>query len=138
MFLLSSRSATVLVIFVIAVIAFCLASVFGAMTGTISILPNENESNGGVLDNLSAITDGTGDSGVRYGNANYDRSSSSNSEVETTQDSSSQSAASTDSSSNVEHTTDNAGQSSDSKDTNPDSNPNSGSNSNPNVVTTTG
>ena len=106
MFLLSSRSATVLVIFVIAVIAFCLASVFGAMTGTISILP-ESDSTGGILDNLSAITDGTGDSGVRYGNENYDSGSSSGSNVETTTDSSSSS-----SSGSVEITTDNSGQSS--------------------------
>ena len=109
--MMTSRSATVLVIFVIAVIAFCLASVFGAMTGTISILPNDSES-GGILDNLSAITDGTGDSGVRYGNANYDSSSSSDSNVETTQDSSSQSGSSSSSTNNVEHITDNSGQSS--------------------------
>ena len=53
---MSSRSATVLVIFIVAVLAFCLASVFAAMTGPISILPNQSQS-GGVLDNLSAITD---------------------------------------------------------------------------------
>lgn len=110
MFLLSSRSATVLVIFVIAVIAFCLASVFGAMTGTISILPNESDSSGGILNNLSAISDGTGDTGVRYDNANYDSSSSSSSNVETTQDSSSQSGSSSSSSSNTGHANDNAGQ----------------------------
>ncbi len=83
---MASRSATVLVIFVIAVIAFCLASVFGAMTGTISILPNESEYSGGILDNLSAITDGTGDSGVSYGNEHSDYSGSSESNVETTVD----------------------------------------------------
>ena len=144
---MTSRSATVLVIFVIAVIAFCLASVFGAMTGTISILPNESESNGGILDNLSAITDGTGDSGVRYGSDDSDHSSSSSSNVETTQDSSSQSGSSSSSgSSNVEHTTDKPTASSDTKDTTPSSssNPSSGSSSssssssNPNVETTTG
>ena len=56
MLIVSSRSATVLVIFIVAVLAFCLASVFAAMTGPISILPNQSQS-GGVLDNLSAITD---------------------------------------------------------------------------------
>ena len=124
---MSSRSATVLVIFVIAVIAFCLASVFGAMTGTISILPNGSESTGGILDNLSAITDGTGDSGVHYGNDNKDYSSSSGSNVETTQDSSSQSS----SSSNVEHTVDSSAQSSAPSNDKPPQD-------NPNVVTTTG
>ena len=102
---MASRSATVLVIFVIAVIAFCLASVFGAMTGTISILPNESNT-GGVLDNLSAITDGTGDTGISYGNEHSDYSSSSGSDVETTTDSSSSSS----DSGQVETTTDNPSQ----------------------------
>ena len=51
---MASRSATVLVIFIVAVMAFCFAGVFAAMTGPINIFPNET---GGVLDNLSAITD---------------------------------------------------------------------------------
>ena len=38
---MASRSATVLVVFIVAVLAFCLASVFASMTGPISILPNE-------------------------------------------------------------------------------------------------
>ena len=81
---MSSRSATVLVIFVVAIFAFCLASVFGSMTGVISILPNGTDDGPSVLDNLSAITDGTGDSGRSYG---YDDShSSSGSDVETTED----------------------------------------------------
>ena len=93
MFIMTSRSATVLVIFVIAVIAFCLASVFGAMTGPISIFPNETEG-GSILDNLSAITDGSGDTGNSYGydDSNYYSSSSSDSgssNVETTTDDSS-------------------------------------------------
>ena len=50
---LSSRSAKVLVIFVVAIIAFCLACVCASMTGPISILPNE--SSGGILDNLSEL-----------------------------------------------------------------------------------
>lgn len=93
---MASRSATVLVIFVIAVIAFCLASVFGAMTGPISIFPNETEG-GSILDNLSALTDGHGDTGNSYGNDNYNDYSSSSSDS---------------SSSNVETTTDHSGGSS--------------------------
>lgn len=98
MIILSSRSATVLVIFIVACIAFCLASVFGAMTGPISILPDENDS-GGILDNLSAITDSdnnyeTYGSEENYDYSNdynsYDSSQSSDSDVETTTDDSSQ------------------------------------------------
>lgn len=40
---MSSKSATLLVVFVIAVGAFCIASVFAAMTGEINILPNETD-----------------------------------------------------------------------------------------------
>ena len=78
---MASRSATVLVIFVIAVIAFCLASVCASMTGTISILPNGTGNGPTILDNLSAITDGTGDTGVSYGNEHKDYSGSSSSNV---------------------------------------------------------
>lgn len=85
---MASRSATVLVIFVIAVIAFCLASVCASMTGTISILPNGTGNGPTILDNLSAITDGTGDTGVSYGNEHKDYSGSSSSNVETTVDNS--------------------------------------------------
>ena len=88
---MASRSATVLVIFVIAVIAFCLASVCASMTGTISILPNGTGNGPTILDNLSAITDGTGDTGVSYGNEHKDYSGSSSSNVETTVDNSAQS-----------------------------------------------
>lgn len=63
---MSSRSATVLVIFIVAIIAFCLACVFASITGPISILPNESDS-GSILDDLSAITNDTGDSGESYG-----------------------------------------------------------------------
>ena len=86
---MASRSATVLVISLIAMVAFCLASVFGAMTGPISILPNGTDSNGSILDNLSAITDGTGDTGNSYGyeeSNDYSSSSSESSNVETTTD----------------------------------------------------
>jgi len=113
---MSSRSATVLVIFVVACVAFCLASVFGAMTGPISILPNESN-NGSVLDNLSAITD----SDDNYDTYGYDQSSQSNDysssssqssepTVETTTDQSSSSSSSTtrESSTDVETTIDNS------------------------------
>jgi hypothetical protein len=101
-FKLSSRSATVLVIFSVAVIAFCLATVFAAMTGPISILPNESDS-GGILDNLSAITDSDNSNSYHqsYSEDSYDYSSghsdshSDDSQVETT----------TDNSKNVETTT---------------------------------
>ena len=76
---MTSRSATVLVIFVIAIFAFCFASVFAAMTGPISILPNETDS-GGILDNLSAITDDTDNSDNSYGYQSYDYSSYSSSD----------------------------------------------------------
>lgn len=91
MFILSSRSATVLVIFIVACIAFCLASVFGAMTGPISILPNDTD--GGILDNLSVITD-SNDHSNSYGQSDSnsysssDSSQSSDSQVETTVDTS--------------------------------------------------
>lgn len=95
MFKLSSRSATVLVIFIVACIAFCLATVFAAMTGPISILPNESDS-GSVLDNLSAITDSDSYNYQSYGydDSKTDSSSSDDSQsnepnVETTTDDSS-------------------------------------------------
>ncbi|MBQ2652746.1 MAG: hypothetical protein IJF83_04255 [Methanobrevibacter sp.] len=78
---MSSRSATVLVIFIVACIAFCLASVFAAMTGPISILPNESDS-GGILDNLSAITDSDNNNYPSYG---YDDSQSSSSSSDDSQ-----------------------------------------------------
>ena len=95
MFKLSSRSATVLVIFSVAVIAFCLATVFAAMTGPISILPNESDS-GGIVDNLSAITDSDNSNSYHqsYSEDSYDYSSghsdshSDDSQVETTTDNS--------------------------------------------------
>ena len=94
---LSSRSATVLVIFIVACVAFCLASVFASMTGPISILPNESES-GGILDNLSVIENADTGDYQSYGyddsndySSNYDDSQSSESQVETTTDDSSSS-----------------------------------------------
>ena len=89
---MSSRSATVLVIFSVAVIAFCLASVFASMTGPISILPNESES-GGILDNLSVLTDSEDNNYQSYGyddsqesSSSSDSSQSSEQQIETTTD----------------------------------------------------
>ena len=113
---MTSRSATVLVIFIVAILAFCLASVFASMTGPISILPNESES-GGIFDNLSAITDNDVSSDRSYGYQDYDdysysddSSSSKSSSVETTTDDSSSSSSSA--SSDVETTTDDSSSSS--------------------------
>ena len=125
MFILASRSATVLVIFIIAIIAFCLATVFASMTGPISILPAKNES-GGVLDNLSVITDTKdgGYSGQSYGYKDKDytnkqpSSQSSKSNVETTTDTSN--SKDTSQSSNPSKDTDKS--SSQSKSTKPSSN----------------
>lgn len=91
---MSSRSATLLVIFTVAIVAFCLASVFASMTGPISILPNKtNDST--ILDNVSSFVE-NGNSGESYGYKSYDNhedhssSSSGNShDVETTTDHSS-------------------------------------------------
>lgn len=133
---MSSRTATVLVIFIVAIVAFCLASVFAAMTGPISILPNETES-GGVLDNLSAITDNSDDNNEVYGYQDYndysssDDSSSDDSQVETTTDTStsSSSSGSQSSTSTVETTTD-------SSSSNPGSDSSSTQDSGSNVETT--
>ena len=113
---MSSRSATLLVIFTVAIVAFCLASVFASMTGPISILPNKtNDST--ILDNVSSFVE-NGNSGESYGYKSYDnledhsRSSSGKShDVETTTDhssssSSDSSSSSSSSGSNVETTTD--------------------------------
>ena len=119
--ILSSRSATVLVIFVVACLAFCFASVFASMTGPISILPNESNS-GGVLDNLSALTDsdnnyqsyGSPDTSNDYSH-NYDSSEShsDDSQVETTTDDSHNNEKTDDS--KVETTTDDSSSSSNSR-----------------------
>ena len=126
---MASRSATVLVIFVIAVIAFCLASVCASMTGTISILPNGTGNGPTILDNLSAITDGTGDTGVSYGNEHKDYSGSSSSNVETTVDNSAHSS----DTSGADQSQDGS-QQSDSQDKGKDS----GGNTQPQVETTVG
>ena len=61
---LSSKPATLLVVFVISV-AFCIASVFGAMTGEINILPNETDllnSSDNITDNASVSDSSSYDS----------------------------------------------------------------------------
>ena len=112
MLILASRSATVLVIFIIAILAFCLASVFAAMTGPISILPQDSNS-GGILDNLSAITDDTSNDNSYgyqdyndYSSYDYSDSGSDDSNVETTTDDSSGGSDSDSGSSDIETTTD--------------------------------
>ena len=117
MFKLSSRSATVLVIFIVACVAFCLASVFASMTGPISILPNESSS-GGILDNLSAITDSDSSNYQSYGyddsqsgSSSSDDSQSNEPKIETTTDDSSDSGnnnPSQEEGSNIENTVDNS------------------------------
>ena len=137
---LASRSATVLVIFIVAILAFCLASVFASMTGPISILPNESES-GGIFDNLSAITDNDVSSDS-YGYNDYDdysysdgsSSSSSSSKVETTTDDSSSSSSD---SSNVDTTTDDSSSSSGGSSSSGDSSSGSSSSSGGGSVETT-
>lgn len=89
---MASRSATVLVISIIAIIAFCLASVFGAMTGPISIFPNETDTNGTFLDNLTSLHSSDDDGSYSQDYSGYSGSSdSSYSDVETTTDDSSSS-----------------------------------------------
>ena len=78
MIILASRSATVLVIFTVAVLAFCFATVFASMTGPLNLFNYTGES---VLDNLSAITDNNNsgyDSGSSQGYYSEDYSSSDN------------------------------------------------------------
>ena len=54
MLFLASRSANVLVIFIVAIFAFCFASVFASMTGPIAVLPENNDSDV-MLDNISLV-----------------------------------------------------------------------------------
>ena len=130
---MSSRSATVLVIFVVACVAFCLASVFGAMTGPISILPNESN-NGSVLDNLSAITD----SDDNYDTYGYDQSSQSNDYSSSSSQSSEPTVETTtdQSSSSSSHTTTETSTETHTSDSSSDQSGSSSSSSKSNVVTT--
>ena len=54
MLFLASRSANVLVIFIVAIFAFCFASVFASMTGPIAVLPENNDSEM-MLDNITIV-----------------------------------------------------------------------------------
>lgn len=149
MLILSSKSATVMVIFIVAMVAFCLASVFGAMTGPISILPNKT--NEGVLDNLSSFVE-NGHSGQSYGSNSYNdhggRSSSSydnSHSVETTtdsgsssQDSGGSSSSSSGSSSSSSGSSSSGSSSSGGSSSSPSSGGSSSSSGSPNVETTTG
>ena len=87
---MSSKSATFLVIFIVAIIAFCLASVFAAMTGPISILPFENNSDNTSDDVSTVSVDSGSDNDYYYQDYDYSESQSSSPYVETTTDSSSQ------------------------------------------------
>lgn len=89
---MASRSAMVLVILVVAVIAFCFAGVFAAMTGTYHLnldFGNNTTENSGFLGNMTEFNSGSSNSG------------SSSSNVQTYEDTSSSSSSSS-SSSNVE------------------------------------
>ena len=95
---LSSKTATVLVIFIVAVLAFCMASVFASITGPISIIPNQTASQD---NNLSNITSNLGlDNSNSYKSTNdnsksYSKDTSDDSsKVETTTDKSSDSSSS--------------------------------------------
>lgn len=126
---MASRSATVLIIFVIAIVAFCLASVCASMTGTISILPNGTGNGNDILDNF---TDSSSDSNKISGYQGQDYSSSSDSNVETTTDDSSSS-----SSDNTQPSTDNQGQNDGGSNQESNDKPDDSKND-PNVVTYTG
>lgn len=76
---MSSKSATLLVVFVIAVGAFCIASVFAAMTGEINILPNETDllnSSDNSTDDVSVSDSSADDSGNDYSYSSSSGSSS--------------------------------------------------------------
>ena len=62
---MTSRSANVLVIFIVAIFAFCFASVFASMTGSIAILPSNNDSDE-LSDNVTVI-----DENLTNNNNNY-------------------------------------------------------------------
>lgn len=70
----------VLVIFIVAIVAFCLASVFASMTGQISILPNEtNDNNTTIFQNLT--NDDGGFNYKSYGSQDTSSYESTNQEV---------------------------------------------------------
>ena len=51
-----SKSAVCLVVFVVSIVAFCLACVCASMTGQISILPDDNTTNE-FMDNVTNLTE---------------------------------------------------------------------------------
>lgn len=90
---MSSRSAIVLVVLIVAVIAFCFAGVFAAMTGTYHLnlnFGNNTTQDGGLLSNLStSSSDSSGSSGssqVQTYSDSGSSSQSSSSQVETFED----------------------------------------------------
>ena len=92
---MSSRSAVVLVIFVVAVIAFCLAGVFATMTGTYHLnldFGNNSTNNTDFFGNLSEFNSdnnsGSSSSGSSSVQTHSDKSSNSSSSVKTTEDTS--------------------------------------------------
>lgn len=83
---MSSKPATVLVMLTVAIVAFCLASCFAAMTGPISILPMELDS-GNTSDDVSDVqVDNSDDNNDYQDYSDYSGSSYSGYDVETTTD----------------------------------------------------
>ena len=106
---MASRSANLLVIFVVAIFAFCFASVFASMTGPISILPNETD-NATILDNLSIIPTDNQSNNVNHQTVTQNDDDDSDdsddkSDVETTKDKSSSSSSQKTSSKNTKDKT---------------------------------
>ena len=138
---LSSKSATVLVIFIVAVAAFCVASVFASMTGPISIIPNQTQSQ----DNISNLTSNLGlDNSDSYKSTSDNSKSTSkdtssdSSKVETTTDKSSDSSSSSSSHSSSSSSKDSSSDSSSSSSSKDTSSSKSSSSKSSNVETTTG
>src|SRR5574344_1629086 len=82
-----NKTATFLVIFVVSIVAFCLACVCASMTGQISILPDDNTTNE-FMDNVTNITeDMINRDDTSYDDYSYsDSNDYSDSQVETTVD----------------------------------------------------
>lgn len=82
-----SKSAVCLVVFVVSIVAFCLACVCASMTGQISILPDDNTTNE-FMDNVTNLTeDMINKDDNSYDDYSYsDSNDYSDSQVETTVD----------------------------------------------------
>lgn len=82
-----SKSAVCLVVFVVSIVAFCLACVCASMTGQISILPDDNTTNE-FMDNVTNLTeDMINRDDTSYDDYSYsDSNDYSDSQVETTVD----------------------------------------------------